>query len=50
MAQAAEQAGVKTLVGYNYIKNPATRLAKQMIEAGEIGDIVHFAPRTTRIT
>ena len=42
MAQAAEQAGVKTLVGYNYIKNPATRLAKQMIEAGEIGDIVHF--------
>jgi len=42
MAQAAEQAGVKTLVGYNYIKNPATRLTKQMIEAGEIGDIVHF--------
>ena len=42
MAQAAEQAGVKTLVGYNYIKNPATRLAKQMIEAGEVGEIVHF--------
>ena len=42
MAQAAEQACVKTLVGYNYIKNPATRLAKQMIEAGEVGEIVHF--------
>jgi predicted dehydrogenase len=42
MAQAAERAGVKTLVGYNYIKNPATQLAKQMIENGEIGDIVHF--------
>ncbi|PPC77506.1 myo-inositol 2-dehydrogenase [Pokkaliibacter plantistimulans] len=42
MAQAAEQAGVKTLVGFNYIKNPATQLARQMITNGEIGDIVHF--------
>lgn len=42
MANAAERAGVKTLVGYNYIKNPATQLAKQMIENGEIGEIVHF--------
>jgi predicted dehydrogenase len=42
MARAAERAGVKTLVGFNYMKNPATQLAKEMIEAGEIGDIVHF--------
>lgn len=42
MATAAEMAGVCTLVGYNYVKNPATALAKQMIEAGEIGEIVHF--------
>jgi predicted dehydrogenase len=42
MALAAERAGVKTLVGYNYIKNPATQLARQMIENGEIGEIVHF--------
>ena len=42
MALAAERAGVKTLVGFNYMKNPATQLAKQMIEAGEIGDIIHF--------
>lgn len=42
MANAAERAGVKTLVGYNYIKNPATQLAKQMIANGEIGEIVHF--------
>jgi predicted dehydrogenase len=36
LASAAERAGVKTLVGYNYIKNPATQLARQMIAAGEI--------------
>lgn len=42
MVKAAEAAGVKTLVGFNYIFNPATALAKEMIEAGEIGDIIHF--------
>jgi predicted dehydrogenase len=42
LASAAERAGVKTLVGYNYIKNPATQLARQMIAAGEIGEVVHF--------
>ena len=42
MALAAERAGVKSLVGFNYMKNPATQLAKQMIESGEIGEIVHF--------
>ena len=39
MALAAERAGVKTLVGVNYIMNPATQLARQMIEAG---DVIHF--------
>ncbi|ALS97573.1 Gfo/Idh/MocA family protein [Lacimicrobium alkaliphilum] len=42
MALSAEEAGVKTMVGFNYIKNPATQLAKQIIDSGEIGDIVHF--------
>lgn len=42
MTLAAEKAGVKTLVGFNYVKNPASQLAKEMIEQGEIGDIVHF--------
>ena len=40
MALAAERAGVKTLVGFSYIMNPATQLARQMIEAGEIGDVI----------
>lgn len=42
MFQAAKKAGVKTLVGFNYIKNPTTQLAKEIIERGEIGEIVHF--------
>ena len=41
MAEAAEAAGVANLVGYNYIKHPASQLAKQMIDAGEIGEIIH---------
>lgn len=42
MTEAAERAGVKTLVGFNYMRNPAAQLARQMIERGELGDIVHF--------
>ncbi len=41
MAEAAEAAGVANLVGYNYIKHPASQLAREIIEAGEIGDILH---------
>ena len=42
MTEAAEKAGVRTLVGYNYLHNPLMRLAKEMIVAGELGEIVHF--------
>ncbi|MGI9419675.1 MAG: Gfo/Idh/MocA family protein [Geminicoccaceae bacterium] len=42
MTAAAEAADVRTLVGYNYLHNPAIRLAADIVEAGEIGDIVHF--------
>jgi predicted dehydrogenase len=42
MTEAAEAAGVKTLVGFNYLKNPATGLVKQLVESGELGQIVHF--------
>lgn len=42
MLDAAEKAGVKTLVGFNYIKNPTTQLAREIIASGEIGEIVHF--------
>lgn len=42
LALAAAAAGVKTAVGYNYLKNPANLLAREMIAAGEIGQVIHF--------
>ena len=42
MAEAAEAAGVKTQVGFNYLCNPMFGLARDMIEAGELGEIRGF--------
>jgi predicted dehydrogenase len=42
MVKAAEAKGVNTQVGFNYIKNPLLKLAKQMIDAGELGEITGF--------
>jgi predicted dehydrogenase len=39
MAEAAEAAGVKTQVGFNYLCNPMFGLARDMIAAGELGEI-----------
>ena len=39
MAAAAEAAGVKTQVGFNYLCNPMLGLAREMIAAGELGEI-----------
>ncbi|WP_349295081.1 Gfo/Idh/MocA family oxidoreductase (plasmid) [Thioclava sp. 'Guangxiensis'] len=42
MEDAARRAGVKTMVAFNNIKTPAAMLAKQLIEAGEIGQPMRF--------
>lgn len=42
MQRAAKAAGVVTRVGYNYQHNPMIGLARQMIESGELGQIVSF--------
>jgi predicted dehydrogenase len=39
MAEAAEVRGVKTQVGFNYLCNPMLGLAREMITAGELGEI-----------
>ena len=39
MAQAAEAAGVKTQVGFNYLCNPMFALARDLIASGELGEI-----------
>ncbi len=42
MTEAAERAGVKTQVGFNYLCNPMLRLSSEMIEAGELGEITSY--------
>ncbi|MFH1804156.1 MAG: Gfo/Idh/MocA family oxidoreductase [Pseudomonadota bacterium] len=42
MADAAQKAGVKTMVGYNYIHNPTFTHACRLIADGAIGKVIHF--------
>jgi predicted dehydrogenase len=42
MVEAAEKRGAVTQVGFNYIKNPLLKLAREMVEAGELGEITGF--------
>jgi predicted dehydrogenase len=42
MTEAAEAAGVVTLVGFNYLKNPAQGFAREIIARGDIGEITLF--------
>jgi predicted dehydrogenase len=43
--QRVDAAGVKHMCGFNYRFVPAVRLAREMIEAGELGEIYHFRGR-----
>jgi predicted dehydrogenase len=43
--QRVDAAGVKHMCAFNYRFVPAVRLARQMIEAGELGQIFHFRGR-----
>lgn len=45
MTEAAEKAGVLTLVGFNFLRNPLIQLAKEIIDAGELGQIINFRGR-----
>jgi predicted dehydrogenase len=45
MWQEAERAGVRHFCGFNYRFVPAVRLARELLEAGELGDVVHFRAR-----
>jgi len=42
MVQAAEASGVANMVGFNYIRTPASQYARQLIASGEIGDVTWF--------
>jgi len=41
-ALAAEHPGQKTILGYNYLRNPAFQAAKRMVAGGEIGNPLAF--------
>jgi predicted dehydrogenase len=45
MWQEAERAGVHHMCGFNYRFVPAVRLARELLETGELGDVVHFRAR-----
>jgi predicted dehydrogenase len=42
MLEAAEKAGIKHMVGYNYRFVPALRLARKFIDEGRLGRIYHY--------
>ncbi len=42
MVRAAEGAGVPNMVGFNYIRTPASQFARQLITDGAIGDVTWF--------
>jgi len=42
MLQAAEEAGVKHMINFNYRTAPAVALAKRMVDDGLLGKIYHF--------
>jgi predicted dehydrogenase len=42
MAKAAEEAAVPTAVGFNYLKNPMVRLARDIARSGEIGELWNY--------
>lgn len=42
MLDAVREAGVKAMCGFTYRQAPALKLARQMVESGDLGEIRHF--------
>ncbi len=42
MVALADGAGIANMTGFNYIRTPASQLAREMIAAGEIGEVTSF--------
>ncbi len=42
LTQAAEAAGLTTLVGFNFLRNPMVRAARDIVRSGEIGTVTGF--------
>ncbi len=42
MVAAAEASGVVNMIGFNYIRTPASQFARDLVASGEIGDVIWF--------
>ncbi len=42
MVEAAERSGLPNMTGFNYIRTPASQLARDILGSGEIGEITYF--------
>ncbi len=42
MVAAAHASGLPNMIGFNYVRTPATQFARTLIAKGEIGDIIWF--------
>ncbi len=42
MVAAAKVAGVANMVGFNYIRTPASAYARQLVQSGAIGEVIWF--------
>ena len=42
MVAAAEKSGAVNMMGFNYIRTPASQFVRKLVSEGEIGDITWF--------
>ena len=42
MVRAVERAGIPNMVGFNYIRTPASQMARKLIAEGAIGEITYY--------
>lgn len=42
LVEAAEAAGVLNIIAFNYLKSPMIRLAREIIDGGEIGEVIGY--------
>ena len=47
MVKVAEQSGCANMTGFNYIRTPASQMAREIISNGEIGKLIYFRAEHT---
>ena len=47
MVKVAEQSGCANMTGFNYIRTPASQLAREIIASNEIGELMYFRAEHT---